>query len=48
MIMPPGGGHLQMGLMALTAYLAIGVIAWLVDRGQADVADRLPAGAARA
>jgi membrane-bound metal-dependent hydrolase YbcI (DUF457 family) len=48
MISPPGGGHVQMGLMALAAYLAIGVIAWLVDRGKADAADGLPAGAARA
>jgi hypothetical protein len=48
MLMPPGGDAAQMGIMALAVYLVIGAIAWLIDRGQVDVADRLPASAVRA
>jgi hypothetical protein len=48
MLMPPGGDATQMGVMALAVYLVIGAVAWLIDRGQVDVADRLPASAVRA
>jgi membrane-bound metal-dependent hydrolase YbcI (DUF457 family) len=48
MLMPPGGGATQMGIMALAVYLALGAVAWIVERGPGDVADGLPAGAARA
>ena len=48
MLMPPAGGATQMGIMALAVYLALGAVAWFIERGQADVADGLPAGAARA
>ena len=48
MLMPPMGGVMQMGGSALAVYLAIGAVAWLVERGPVDAADRLPAGPARA
>lgn len=48
MLMPAAGGAVQMGAMALAVYLAIGAVAWIVERGKADAADGLPAGAARA
>ncbi|HEX4712400.1 hypothetical protein [Phenylobacterium sp.] len=48
MLTPPGGGAAQMGIMALAVYLALGVVAWLIDRRPVDAADRLPASAVRA
>jgi len=48
MLMPAAGGAIQMGGMALAIYLAIGAVAWLVERGRDDVADGLPAGPVRA
>lgn len=41
MFAPPSGGPVQMGLMALAAYLAIAAVAWAVDRGPVDAAARL-------
>jgi hypothetical protein len=37
-----------MGIMALAVYLALGAVAWLIDRRPGDAADRLPASAVRA
>jgi membrane-bound metal-dependent hydrolase YbcI (DUF457 family) len=48
MLMPPGGDAMQMGIMALAVYLAIGVVAWLVERGPGYAADGLPASTAQA
>ena len=48
MLMPPGGGTTQMGITALAVYLALGGVAWLVERGPSDVADGLPASTAQA
>src|SRR6185369_8049305 len=47
MLMPPGGGTTQMGITALSVYLALGGVAWLVERGPSDVADGLPASTAQ-
>ena len=48
MLLPPGGGVTEMGIMALVVYLALGAVAWLVERGPDDAADGLPAGPTRA
>jgi hypothetical protein len=40
---PEGGGPVQMGAVTLAAYLVVGLVAWLIERGPVDVADRLPA-----
>lgn len=34
MVMPGATNAMQMGLMALGAYLAVGAVAWIVDRGR--------------
>lgn len=48
MLMPPGGGAVEMGVTTLAAYLAVAAAAWLVDRRPVDAAARLPAAASRA
>ena len=48
MLTPPGGGATQTAIMALAVYLALGAVAWLIDRRPVDAADRLPASAVRA
>jgi hypothetical protein len=45
---PEGGERVQMGAVTLLGYLAVGFIAWLVERGPVDVADRLPGRQVRA
>ncbi len=39
---------MQMGIMALAIYLALGAVAWLVEHGPDDAADGLPAAPTRA
>lgn len=48
MLTPPGGSATQMGIMALAVYLALGAVAWLVDRRPVDAAERLPGTPVRA
>jgi hypothetical protein len=45
---PEGGEGVQMGAVTLLSYLAVAFIAWLVERGPVDVADRLPGSQVRA
>lgn len=45
---PEGGGPVQMGAVTLAAYLAVAFVAWLVERGPVDVAERLPGTPVRA
>jgi hypothetical protein len=39
---PEGGGPVQMGGMTLLAYGVVALVAWLVERGPVDAAERLP------
>lgn len=48
MFMPPAEGPVQMGLMALAAYLVLAAAAWAVERGAVDVGERLRAAPSRA
>jgi hypothetical protein len=48
MTAPEGGGRVQMGAVTLAAYLAVAFVAWLVERGPVDAAERLPASSVRA
>jgi membrane-bound metal-dependent hydrolase YbcI (DUF457 family) len=45
---PEGGGPVQMGAVTLAAYLVVAFVAWLVEHGPVDAADRLPGTPVRA
>jgi hypothetical protein len=45
---PEGGGPVQMGAVTLLAYGVVALVAWLVERGPVDAAERLPGAAQRA
>jgi hypothetical protein len=45
---PEGGDRIQMGLVTLAAYFVAAAVAWLVERGPSDAAQRLPAATAKA
>lgn len=40
---PEGGDRIQMGAITLLAYAVAALVAWLVERGPVDAAERLPA-----
>lgn len=45
---PPGSDPVRLGVTGIVAYLAVGFVAWLIERGGVDAADRLPASSVRA
>jgi membrane-bound metal-dependent hydrolase YbcI (DUF457 family) len=45
---PEGGSRIQMGLVTLAAYAVAALVAWLVERGPVDAAERLQGAAAKA
>jgi len=48
-VMPQDASHpVSVGLLAMAAYLLVGLIAWVAERGRVDAGERLPASPQRA